>query len=194
MAACKDTQADSDVGLYDPVAPAGSAFVRFINLEEGAVTPKAGKKSYGALSQGQISDYFVIPQGHVSIDMGGHAAEEEFQADNYYTAINKGDVIFLRDQANTDRSKATIALYNLSDIPALTLKAREGSVDVLKDVAKDETAARDMNAVKIDFSIYNGDQKLKSLDEEVIERGNHYSIIYDGQTAEMVAAKTNTRR
>ncbi len=198
LSACKDTQADSDVGLYDPVAPEGSAFVRFLNLAAAEITPEAqGEtkgKTYDLLKKMEVSPYFVVPEGDVAFSMGDKNMTTSVLSEHFYTVVNKGALRVLKDQGNDDRSKATIAFYNFSDIPALTLKAREGSVAVLKDVGEGNTSARDMNAVKIDFSIHDADKKLIALPEEVIERGNHYSIIYDGVSVKMVTATTNTRK
>lgn len=194
VSACKDTQADSDVGLYDPKAPEGSAFVRFINLENSEITPEVNGEMYDVLGKGHVSSYFVFAEGEVDIHIDDYTFTTDVQADGFYTVVNKRGITALKDQANESRSKATIAFYNFSTISLLTLKARKGSVEVLKDVSKSQTLARDMNAAKIDFSIYEGDNKLLSLSSEVIERGNHYSIIYDGVTARMVTATTNTRK
>lgn len=194
LTACKDSRADSDAGLYDPVAPAGSSFVRFLNLEDQSVVPKIGKKKYKALDQGQVSAYFPVPEGSVTIRFAGKELPSDLVAGDFYTAINGGAPFLIKDDANLNRSKVTIAFYNLSDIKILSLKVRGGSVEVLKDVQSNKMSAREMNAVKIDFSIFDGETNLISLDETVLERGNHYSIIYDGKTVQMVTATTNTRK
>ena len=185
---CPAVWADEDAGLYDPVAPEGSAFVRFFNLTGGDITPKANGKAYNPLGKGEVSPYFVVPEGAI---ISGDIKEDAL-AGEFYTVINPKN-IWIQDMPNTNRAKATIALYNLSDQPMLMLKAKDGEVMVLDDVKKDSAKARDMNAVKIDFSIYNGDEHLLTLPSQVIERGNHYSIFYDGVTADFVTAKTNIR-
>lgn len=195
VSACKDTQADSDIGLYDPVAPEGSAFVRFINVAQQEVAPQIADKKFDPLKYGQVSSYFVVPEGEVEIFAGGKKAiKYNVIAGLFYTAVHGKKDFVIEDFSSTNRSKATIGFYNLSDKDTLTLKAKNDKVTVLKNVKKGNMAARNMNAVKIDFSIFEGKKRLKSLDEEVIERGNHYDIIYDGSRAQMVTATTNTRK
>lgn len=186
--------ADQDAGLYDPKAPEGSAFVRFLNLEEKEIVPKVNGKKYKRLQEGQVSAYFVVPEGAVGIVMGEQNIQEDVVSGQFYTMVHYDTDFLLQDTANTNRSKAVIAFYNLSDDPDLTLKARGGTVNVLEHVESNATKARDMNAVKIDFSIYRGEENVLSFAEEVIERGNHYSIFYDGEKAQFITATTNTRR
>lgn len=193
VSACKDTQADADVGLYDPVPPEGSAFVRFINLQESSVVPSANGKKYDALDKGQVSAYYVVPEGIAKISMFSQEIEENITAGEFYSFVSGENLLSLVDTANDNRSKATIAAYNFSDKGQISLKAKGGSIDVL-NVESNKTQARDINAVKIDFSLYNGDKELASLGDEVIERGNHYSIIYDGDEVQMITATTNTRK
>lgn len=186
--------ADQDAGLYDPQAPEGSAFVRFLNLEEQDIVPKVENKKYKRLGEGQVSVYFIVPEGAVEIVMGEQDVQGNIVSGAFYTAVHHETGFLLQDTANANRSKAVIAFYNLSDNPDLTLKARGGTVNVLEHVKKNATKARDMNAVKIDFSIYSGEENILSLAEEVIERGNHYSIFYDGEKVQFITATTNTRR
>ena len=191
---CQGASADTDFGLYDPVAPDGSAFVRFINMTDDEVTPQLNRKKFDALTNNQVSDYFVVPKGPVRFFVGDQKADHDIVAGKFYTVVNSKNIVVLEDIANNNRSKATIAFYNFSGISSLTLKAKGGAVNVLQDVESDSTKARDMNAVKIDFSIYNGEEFLVELSEEIIERGNHYSIFYDGTAAQFVTATTNTRK
>lgn len=194
LSGCKETQADADVGLYDPIAPAGSAFVRFINLEEGNVVPIADSKKYDPLKRNEVSAYFVVKQGSRNIELGSKKTNFDFTEGEFYSVINLDNVSIIQDSGNTDRSKATIALYNFSDMDAVSLKAKGGTVDVLTDVVTKGTKARDMNALKIDFGVYQGSEIRANLDEVVLERGNHYSVIFNGKAAKMVTATTNTRK
>lgn len=190
LSACKETQADADIGLYDPVPPAGSAFVRFLNLSDQSYTPKAKSKKYPSLSARVMSSYYVVPEGEVAFLK---SLKESVQVGEFYTVVNKGQGVVIQDQANQDRTKATVALYNLSD-QVIGLKAREGSVSVLEEVQINTMKARDMNAVKVDFGIYQNDKLLENVGDKVLERGNHYSIVFDGQQAHFITATTDTRQ
>ena len=88
LTACGEVSAGgADAGLYDPKAPEGSAFVRFINMGSAVVTPKAKGKAYHSLVAGEASAYFVVPQGTVKVSLGGAALEKDLVAKLYYTAI-----------------------------------------------------------------------------------------------------------
>lgn len=194
IAVCKNTQADTDEGLYDPVPPEGSAFVRFVNLSNKEVLPRINNKKYDLLKKSDVSAYFVSPEGKTEFSLGEIEEKKDIVSGNFYTVIYQDNLSLLQDRANKNRSKATVAFYNFSSYSIVTLKARSGSVDVLTDVEENKTQSRDMNAVKIDFSLYADDQKILDLEDEVIERGNHYSIIYDGQEARFITATTDTTK
>ena len=55
--------------------------------------------------------------------------------------------------------------------------------------------ARDINPVKVDLSINdNKGEKSTILEPFIMERGNHYSVFYNGEKAFVVTAATDTRR
>lgn len=191
---CKDTQVDTDAGLYDPLPPAGSAFVRFINMQGEKATPSAKGKKYKKLNNKKVSSYYVVPQGKVEVSVGSEKIVTNIAEGRFYTVIGDEGVFVLEDKANKDRSKATIAAYNLSDLDEISLKANKGKIEVLERISSKSVGSRDINAVKIDFSLFRNGDEIFSFEEEIIERGNHYSIIYDGEEARMVTATTNTRQ
>ncbi len=139
-----------DAGLYAAEAPEGSAFVRFVNAGDVPIEVSANNKSYGDVTSLESSPYYVFPEGDVSFSLADNQMSKSVAAGNYYTVINK-DVI--KDTANADRTKATLAVYNAQDAGALSLKAKAGTVSVLENVAARQTAARDINPVKIDLSV-----------------------------------------
>ena len=91
--------------------------------------------------------------------------------------------VWIEDTVSDNRAKATMALYNLSGKGPLTLKAKEGAVTVFDGVETKAMKARDMNPVKVDFSIYAGEENLQTIEPFIIERGNHYGILFDGKSA-----------
>ncbi len=190
IAACKETQADNDAGLYDPVAPAGSAFVRFLNLSPDGLEATYKNKKYPEIPAMNISPYYVFEKDCKSITLNGVEVQTRFDEGAFYTMTAQK---IITDKPNDNRAKAIIAFYNMSDKPTLSVKVKEGTVMVLENVPPQEMAARDMNAVKIDFGVYDGDKLLKALDPQIIERGNHYSLVYTGQDLLFVTAETNTR-
>jgi len=189
LSACKETQVDADVGLYDPIPPAGSAFVRFINLTDGEYKPAISGKNYPVLSAGKISPYYVTPKGNAKFS---DELVQDIVPGRFYTLVKKDEYKFIQDKSNDNPMKATIAVYNFTAEP-LTLKARQGSVDIITDVPVKSMGSRDINAVKIDFSVYQNGKLTSNIDQKILERGNHYSFIFDGKKIRFVTATTNTR-
>ncbi len=196
LSACGEAQtAGADDGLYDPTAPDGSAFVRFLNMDNDEVTPSLNGKKFDALATKTQSAYFVAPQGTAKIALGGDVMSKEIVEEKFYTAVkSNGSVVWIEDHANNNRAKATIALYNFSSKDDLALKAKEGAVKVYDDVDASAMKARDMNPVKIDFGIYEGEESLIKIEPFIIERGNHYGIIYDGSEVKVITGAIDTTR
>src|SRR5688572_1766027 len=143
--------AETDEGLYDPVAPDGSAFVRVANASDTATDVKTGGKAFGRVKTGEVTKYLVIPQGQ---EVGGQKIEEK----KYYTAVvtNSGFNL-LTDTSSENRAKAVVALYNLGGADALSLKAQDGTIGVIEGVVPGQTGGRELNAVKVGFSVHKAD-------------------------------------
>ena len=101
--------AGTDEGLYDPVAPEGSAFVRFVNIGSGVASVSVNNKKYDSISAYSATPYYVVPKGKVKILFGGQKIKENILAGNYYT-VSKTRVVFItKDIENKNRAKATLA-------------------------------------------------------------------------------------
>ena len=193
--------ANPDSGLYDPLPPQGSAFVRFINLngtEEGSRPSKANGKTYMYLEHGESSPYFVFKQGTVKANFGEVTKEFDVVEEKLYTIIlEKGDetLLVLEDEANTNQAKSQLNVYNMSDAEMISLKAKAGSVDVIKDVVRNEVDSRQINPVKIDLSIVSEEEKLFDAGEKTLERGEIYSLFFiKKDEAIWIQSTKNTRK
>lgn len=181
-----------DDGLYAPKAPEGSAFIRFVNIGSDAVKITAHKKDYGDVGSMQASPYYVVPQGDVKFSVNNIEGQQAVVAGNYYTVVDHASVI--QDKANTDRTKATLAFYNLTEGDVLTLKAKNGTVAVLDNVSAGNSTARNINPVKIDLSVHKDGIDVMAVEPFIMERGNHYSVFYNGKDAFVVTATVDTTR
>jgi len=198
LVACGESdQANAgDEGLYAPVAPAGSAFVRFMNVSPQPLDTKIKNKEYGAVNSGEVSPYYVVPQGDVAIMIGDKTLNKAVTEKNYYTAYFNGVSAAVIDDAGvTNPAKAVLALYNVGEVAqAIDLKAKAGAVDVVKGVTKGATGSRDINPVKIDLSVAGEGMEAITLEPIIMERGFHYSIVFDGKKAFIATASTDTRK
>ncbi len=174
------TFAHADEELYAPPAPAGSAFFRFVNIDNENATPSANQKSYKNVDPANVSSYFVIPHGDIIFNWGSEA-KRALESGEYYSIISKnGEIIILQDQKPTTALKAMISFYNLTSKDKLTLEAEMGvkHFPVFKDVEKNKNAAREMNALKLPFVVMNADNEIATkLEPMNLERGQAYSVI-----------------
>lgn len=195
LVACNEEgQAGTDEGLYDPVAPKGSAFVRFVNIDDASHEIKANGKSYGSLDQNSASSYFVVKKGNAKFSIGSNAHSEEINEGQFYTVALGDDIKIIEDKSNDNETKSTLALYNLNGANPIQLKAKEGTVTVVDNVTKGAMNTRDINPVEIDLSVTGEGIEAIMLKSLIMERGNHYSIIYNGKSAFIVQAKTDTTK
>jgi alginate O-acetyltransferase complex protein AlgF len=188
-----------DQGLYDPLPPEGSAFVRFISesAESGSKQAKANDKGYDYLNSKQVSSYYVIPQGSVKTAIG--AATKDFNAESgkFYTVVlNEGGALEVKDDPkNENEAKSQIVFYNLTDKPDLSLKTADGKVEIVPPLSAGQVGDKQINPVKVSIAIFDGDKKLKDLGPVSLERGASYSAIaMNDKDVEWVQASTNTTR
>lgn len=160
---------DSD--LYQHIDFEGNAFIRL--FQDGEVTPY---KPYTPKQAQKIFDQSGLDQTPV---LG-----------SFYTILEgKNQKIFI-DQRSDNRTKAIIAFYNDSEKDGVSLKVGDQSVfDSIVSLSSD---SREINASKIVFDIYHGQNKIVQTEEVIIERQNHYSVIFNGESAKVVKAIIDT--
>ena len=97
----------------------------------------------------------------------------------YYTALQRGDTgrVVLKDPTTNDRAKALLVFYNATTRENLSLKTSDGKISIIEGVAPWQNASREINAVRIGFSIHDENEELISTEEKVIDRGSAYAII-----------------
>jgi alginate O-acetyltransferase complex protein AlgF len=189
--------ADSDAGLYAPVPPAGSSFVRFFNPTAQPITVKIGNKSYGEIAPMMASSYFVQPQGDTAFKVGKDEIHYAVSAGNFYTVVTDagGNTLIHQDALIEDVSRALIVFYNLGNKGPLNLKAKDGMITVIEKAAPGKSGYRGINPVKVDFSIFDAEgKKLQSLEPVILERGHVYSVFFAGEKAVVVKGETDTTR
>ena len=191
-----------DEGLYDPVAPDGSAFFRFINADsnKGDNETKAGKKSYGNVKFQKISSYYVIPEGDVTFAFGDKEEEAKLEENKYYSVIRtKDEVLVKEDTPLTNMSKSLITFYNFTSEDNLSLKTAGKDIAVVDKIAANGNGSREINAVKINLAIANEEEEIGVLEPILLERKNAYTVAAFTDENEkvlpiMVKAKTDTTK
>lgn len=183
MAGAGAAHAGPDEGLYDPLPPEGSAFVRFINAKPDAsesLKPSLDGKSYDDLDFSEVSSYYVKPAAE-SVKVAFEGAGEttgKLEEGKFYTAVLRGSgVEIIEDAATENRTKALVLFYNLTDKNALGLKTADGKTAIVPDVKSGDVGSREMNAVRIGFSVAEGDSAVAKVDEQALQRGSAYAVI-----------------
>ncbi|WP_277374199.1 alginate O-acetyltransferase AlgF [Pseudomonas sp. AA-38] len=175
---CTAAQAaqDGNADLYDPVAPANSAFVRVLNLSERNIeVGLSGKNKPQLVNSGQFGGYRFVAPGKQIISADGQTLESELKANTASTVIYRdGKLLLLTDKFVDEPRKAQIAFYNFTDKPA-ALKTVDGQHVVVDTLQRDQTGSRMVNELKIAFAAYADNDKLASFDELFLKKGRSYS-------------------
>ena len=167
---------DGNADLYDPVAPANSAFVRVLNLSERNIeVTLSGKNKPQLVTSGQFGGYRFVAPGKQRIAVANQAVEYELKANTASTVVYRdGQLQLIADQFVNEPRKAQIAFYNLTDTPA-ALKTVGGQHVVVDTIQRDQTGSRMVNELKIAFAAYADNEKLIDFDELFLKKGRSYS-------------------
>lgn len=191
--------ANADSGLYDPLPPEGSAFVRFLSdaQDKGSEQVKANGKTFDYVSYKDVSSYYVIPQGKVAAEIGTARTDFNAESGKFYTVIltDKKDLRVEADPVNGNQAKAQIIMYNLSEQNDLSLKTADGKVEVVPPLAAGKMSERQINPVKVPLAVYKGGVKIKDLGEVSLDRSSSYSaVVTDENDVQWIRSTTNTTR
>lgn len=160
-----------EAALYGPAAPKGSAFVRLYNAGMQATTVKVGSASITSTAPQAGSAFSFLPAGSYTAEVSGKSVPVKLEADQYYTLVNTPDAPQLvADPAFYNRQKALVRLHNLTDQP-LSLKTKDGATQVIEPVAPGTHGDREINPVKVNLALYQGDQRISDLETTLLERG-----------------------
>lgn len=181
-----------DGGLYGPVAPPGSAFIRVFNATDtDELTAKVGNESIADIRAWGASDFIFLPAGTHPLSAGPASASVTLAAGRYYTAVAGAGGVKLLDNDNSgNRLKALLILYNLTGNSALSLRTQDGGTVVIPAVASAASGKREVNPSKVQLAVYDGDKKLADAPPVSLARGQAFSlfVVGDGATPRMAWA------
>jgi alginate O-acetyltransferase complex protein AlgF len=189
---------NTDTGLYDPLPPANSAFVRFFRLTGTGdkLFPTVAAKAFPASPVSTATFYGVIKEGKTKITAGKLAQDYEFKSGKLYTIVLGDKITVIEDPAVPDKLKAQVIFYNLTKAD-LSLKALENKVELVPVTKPMTIGSRAINALRVDFSVIKGTEDATKVPAQILERGQSYAIfaVPDGAgvKAVVVQASTNTR-
>ncbi|MDB5985983.1 MAG: alginate O-acetyltransferase [Nevskia sp.] len=180
--------ADAGAGLYPPAAPPGSAFVRVFNATSQAkISAQVGDKALPDTPAFDASAYQFVQPGDYPAKLAGSQQNLHLAGSRCYTAALTADGVHVFDQdCFNSQLKALVSVFNLVDGTTLSLRTADGATAVVDNVAANSAGHREVNAVKIDLAIYNGNTKLADAKPVALERGRAYSLFVTGTAAQPV--------
>jgi alginate O-acetyltransferase complex protein AlgF len=172
--------AEGDEGLYDPVPPEGSIFVRFIHAQAditSEIIPEINGRERDGARFGAVKPYGVTDNGKVEVGFGKYKGEFEAEADGYYSVIlQDGKLRFEQDPSPKDALKAQIIFYNLTGRDDISLRTADGKITVAGPLDAGAMQDRAINPIKVSFAVFVGDEKFADLNDWPLERGESYTI------------------
>jgi alginate O-acetyltransferase complex protein AlgF len=168
----------NDEALYDPAISDDLVYIRILNHTEVETKPALNGKKYPNLKVGQLSPYYPHNISTIKIESD---FSKNVEKGSFYTLILDKPIWLVKDFQATDRRKAVLAFYNLSDQDGLSLKANK-DIKIFENLGNKSHQARFINEAKIDLFVEENNEIKAKLEDIIIERRNHYSVIYDGQS------------
>ena len=164
--------AGADAALYGPSAPKGSTFVRLYNASGAPAAASVGNTQIKQVGAQASSDFSFLPGGDYTAQVGGKSVPVKLAADKYYTLVNSasGNPQLIEEPPFKNKQKALVRVQNLSD-QQLTLKTADGKTEVVKPVAANGRGEREINPVKVNLALFQGDKKVGDVKPVALERG-----------------------
>ncbi|MGG5291467.1 alginate O-acetyltransferase AlgF [Pseudomonas shirazensis] len=185
--------AGADAALYGPSAPKGSSFVRLYNASSAPAAASVGNTQIKQVGAQSSSDFSFLPGGDYSAQVGGKSVPVKLASDKYYTLVNNasGSPQLIEEPPFKNKQKALVRVQNLTD-QALTLKTADGKTEVVKPVAAHARGEREINPVKVNLALYQGDKKVSDIKPVALERGEA-AVLYVTGTGSSLAPVWVTR-
>lgn len=170
-----------DGALYEAVAPKGSTFVRLYNAGNQEVSASVGSVSLEDVSPLASSAFEYLPAGQYSARIGSQSLPVNLAAEHYYTLVTQagGAPLLVEEPAFKSKQKAMLRVQNLSD-KALTLKTADGKTEVVKSVEPKGRGDREINPVKANLALFDGERKVADLKPISLARGEIVCLYVTG--------------
>src|SRR5687768_14706973 len=102
----------ADEGVYGPVAPPGSAFIRVFNATaQGELEGRVGDKVLTDIGAFNASEFVFLPAGKYTLTVGPASQPVTLKPDRYYTAALEGrEIRLLENERFANRLKALVVV------------------------------------------------------------------------------------
>jgi hypothetical protein len=182
-----------DAALYGKSAPANAGFFRVINLDSTqrlSLVNDSGKTIVN-LQPEHGSPYAFLPEGKYHFMLNNKPYDLDLHQGAQWSLAWYSDAVHaIADQPFKDKTKARVVLYNLTSQP-LDLSTNDGKT-VLSNVMTGQQNGRDVNAVKIPFSVLQSNKVLMTTAPISLQRGQVTSLFaIDQGTPALLVVEAN---
>jgi alginate O-acetyltransferase complex protein AlgF len=178
-----------DEGVYGAAAPPDSAYIRVFNDSASPdFEAKIADKDLTEIAPYGASEFVFLPPGKYTLNAGRVSEAVTLKPTRYYTAVVDDHSLRLIDNDKySNHLKAQLIVYNLIEGTSMSLKTSDGR-PVVESIGPNAFGAREVNAVKAAFTLYNGGTKVADVRPEVLERGHVFSLFVTGNKEQPVTA------
>jgi alginate O-acetyltransferase complex protein AlgF len=178
-----------DEGVYGPTAPPDAAFIRVFNgTAQAELEARIGDKVITDIGSFNASEFAFLTAGKHTLTVGGASQPVTLKQGRYYTAVLEGrELRLLENERYTNRLKALVIVYNLVDGSTLSLKTPDGRA-VVDNVGANSFGLREVNAVRANLALFEGDKKVAEVKPMNLERGRAFSLFVAGSREQPVTA------
>lgn len=175
-------QAQELTRLYAPKPPAGSAYVRVVDLTRSGALIGFDAGSGVAAAQGEPATIYRIVKGGapLTLTLGGKPVKGSATppADAFSTVVigTGGEVVLIPDSTEGRNDlKAQLRFYNLVPGCAGAVAVADGPT-VFEGLATNETRQRAINPIEATLSGRCGEAKTQTLKLPPLKAGDHFSL------------------
>jgi hypothetical protein len=178
--------------VYDPLPPPGSAYVRFVNAADAALSLKPdflAAQQLGVAAAQRVTAYTAVEKvaGRalgLDVQAGGKSIKATVKAEpgSYLTVLIENDptkglvVVPVVDNTEFNQSRARLSFYNATACAAASLTIDPDGPVVFADVAAGTSKVRSVNPVTAKIHAACADQKSAPIALEGMEAGATYSV------------------
>jgi hypothetical protein len=162
-----------DGALYGKPPPPDAVFFRVVNVSNQSLEVRLLDKTLTRLEQNQVSPYGFASAGDVSLVLNGKPQIINGAANSQYTIVWRGaasETVMIEEIPFDNKRQAQLALYNLTNMPSLTLKTGDGKHNIVANVTSYSYGFRNVRAIKIATSVTSNSKIVASSEPLMLAR------------------------
>lgn len=181
-----------EAALYDR-APAGSAFIRLVNLTSKSLTIKLGNQSLHSDRYCQASSYTYLANGEYRTSTASVQWHGQLKAGHAYTLAVSDTTAELFEQPLFDNArKGLFSVYNLSS-ESVSIATTRGQKPVFADLRSNGYIARQVNPIKIELSALQNNRAPQTVAPVIFQNNTDSSLFICEGNNQLVSSWANNR-